>query len=346
MPAKLSAVVVGFGDEPGLERCLNAVLAALGADDELLLVDNGFVGGAARALAVSDRIRVLGSGTNLGFTGGCNLASRHARGDVIVLVNSDAYVRPGSLAVLADVAVRPGVGIASGCLRLAADPDLVNTVGNPVHYLGISWAGACGEPAADFAVEEDLASATGGFMAIRRTLWNELGGFRDVYFAYLEDTELSLRCHLRGLRVVFVPEAVALHDYEFGRHPEKMYLLERNRFLLLATVFPGRVLRAALPMILVTEPLFLALAVLQGWAGQKLRAWWWLLAHRAELRDLRAAVQGERVIADETFAALLATRIEPPMVTAPPGMSLANTVLDRYWRRRWAPAGLSPRARR
>ena len=71
----------------------------------------------------------------------------------------------------------------------------------------------------------------GAAMVLRRELWDELGGFEPRYFAYHEDVELCRRCWHRGLELVNVPGAVAVHRYEFGREPSKVYLSERNRLL-------------------------------------------------------------------------------------------------------------------
>jgi GT2 family glycosyltransferase len=329
---RASVVVVAFGEEQELEACLDAVVADVGAGDEVLLVDNGFGGGRARLDRYAGTVRVVGDGSNLGFSGGCNLAAREATGEVLVFVNSDAIAQPGSVARLVTVALRQGVGIASGCLRLADRPDRLNSAGNPVHYLGVTWSGHYGEPVADHSDEIAVPTATGGFFAMRRALWNELGGFPAAYFTYYEDTELSLRCRLRGLEVVYVPSACADHDYEFSKNPAKMYFLERNRLLTVATVFPPRNLRAVLPMLLLTEPMFLLLAALQGWAGQKVRGWAWLWRHRREIAARRRMVQADRAIDEPAFARLLASRIEPKMMSSPPGMGIVNLVLASYWR--------------
>jgi GT2 family glycosyltransferase len=304
----------------------------MGHEDEILVVDNGFRGGPARLEPYAGAVRIVGDGTNLGFTGGCNLAAREASAEVLVFVNSDAIVQPGSVAALASVALREEVGIASGCLRLADQPDKLNSAGNPVHYLGVTWAGHYGEPVAEHSEETPVATATGGFFAIRRVLWNELGGFPASYFAYHEDTELSLRCWLRGLEVRFVPSARADHHYEFSRNSQKMYFLERNRLATVATVFPSRTLRAVLPMVLLTEPMFLLLAVLQGWGGQKVRGWIWLWRQRREIAARRRIVQADRRLDEPAFARLLVSRIEPAMISAPPGMGGVNLFLGLYWK--------------
>ncbi len=66
------------------------------------------------------------------------------------------------------MAARPEVGIASASIRLADDPDLLNSAGNPVHFLGFCWSGAFGEPAANYPVEAEVLSAAGTAMALRR----------------------------------------------------------------------------------------------------------------------------------------------------------------------------------
>lgn len=331
---RATIVVLAYGAEPGLEACLDAILADAGSADELIVIDNGFDGGPGRLNGYVDRIRLIGTGENLGFAGGCNLAASQAHGGTLVFVNSDAVVRPASLSPLIGLAGQPGTGIACGCLRLASDPDLVNSVGNPIHYTGVTWAGHCGEPATEHLAQGPVPVATGGFFALRREVWELLGGFHEVYFAYHEDTDLSLRCHLRGLEVVYVPAAVAVHHYEFSRNDLKMYLVERNRLMLVATVFPGAILRVVLPMVLLTEPMLLVMALLQGWARQKVRGWVWLLRHRRLIVKMRAQIQATRSerFTDADFAALLVGRIEPPMVEPPPGISALNAVLAAYWK--------------
>lgn len=326
-----SVILLGYGDEPFLEEALAAIEADCGPLDEIILVDNGIEGRSAREGAWPARVRIVGDGENTGFSGGCVRGAAAAMGDAFVFVNSDAIVRRGTFDALTRGLGQPGVGIACGCLRLAGQPDLVNSVGNPLHFSGISWAGACGEPAVDHLVERDVAVATGGLLALSRTAWDALDGFDELYFAYHEDTDLSLRAWLLGMCVRYVPDAVADHHYEFGRSPIKMYLVERNRLITVLTDYPARLLRAVLPALVGMELLILLQSVLQGWATQKLKSWWWLARHARLLRARRTKVQSEVTASDADIAALLVARIEPPMMAPPPGMGLVNRVLQAYW---------------
>ncbi len=331
MPPAASVIVLGYGAEEFLEESLRSVVADLRPGDEVLLVDNGIEAAAERRTGWPEAVRVLTPGTNTGFAGGCREGVDASAGEVLVFVNSDAIVRPGAVGRLVEATAAPDVGIAGGCLRLADEPDKVNSVGNPLHYSGITWAGSCGEDAALHREPTDVAVATGGFFALRRQVWDDLGGFDPMYFAYHEDTDLSVRSWLTGRRVVYVPDAVADHHYEFGRSPLKMYLVERNRLITVFTDFPPDLLRRVVPALFVIEPLLLVQAVLQGWSRQKVSSWVWVVRHRRLLGSRRERVQSA-VTAPKALDAHLVTRIEPPMVAAPPGMGLVNGALALYWR--------------
>src|SRR2546423_13750241 len=97
-------------------------------------------------------------------------------------------------------------------------------------------------------------------MAMRAETFRELGGFTEELFMYLEDTELGWRARLRGLRVVVAPGADVYHDYEFGRNPTKIALLERNREIFVLTAYSLRLILLLAPVLAATELAMLAVA--------------------------------------------------------------------------------------
>ena len=326
---RVTAVVLAWGDEPLLMEAVHAVLASEGVEADVVLVDNGCTNDAVEVLDGQPGVTVVRPGANLGFAGGCNLGARHATAEHLAFVNGDAVVTPGALAALV-AALAPDVALTTASLRLHDQPDVVNSVGNPVHYTGLSWAGGLGRPAADFPEPRDVASASGAATVCRAEVFAELGGFCEEMFAYCEDTDLSLRAWQRGWRVVYVPDAVVLHRYEFSRNPLKLYLLERNRLLMVLTLWgPGLLARVALPLVGLELATF-AMALRGGWARQKLKAWWWLLRHTGYLRARRREVRAARRLPDRRFAGLLTGDLDPavPGLTVP---RVADTGSRAYW---------------
>lgn len=328
---RVSAVVLAFGEQPYVLEVVDRLLASVDVDVDVVLVDNGCTSPDLTPLRSRPGVTVLDPGHNTGFTGGCNLGARAADGEYLAFINSDAMVEPDALAALVRVAQRPEVGIASASLRLADQPDRMNSAGNPVHVLGLSWAGGLGQPARDFAVETEIASATGAAMVVRREVWAALGGFTEEFFAYCEDTDLSLRCWQAGWSVVYVPDAVVGHHYEFSRNPAKWYLLERNRLVLLLCDYQLRTLLLLLPALLALEAALFAVAAASGWADAKRNGYRWLWDNRRWLRTRRRAVQAHRRRPDRAVAPLLTARFDSQVLPLPVGTAVLNAVMSGYW---------------
>lgn len=327
----VSAVIVAFGDEPWLEPCVLACRDQDGVSVEVVLVDNGCTDGAVDRLEGTPGVVVVRPGRNLGFAAGCNLGAAHATARVLAMVNPDTQPARDSLAALAGVAERPDVGVSTCSLRLARDPELLNSAGNEVHFLGLSWSGAFEERAAAHDRRRDVLAASGAGMAIRRELWEQMGGFVEEMFAYQEDAELSLRCWQMGLRVVFVPESVIVHRYEFSRNPRKFFLLDRNRLLVVLTLYQARTLLLLAPLLVLQELAMFAVAAAQGWLPQRLRSVGWLLGHVRFLRQRRRWVASQRRVGDAVLAPMMATVVQPGNLPLPAWAVTAQAPLVWWW---------------
>ena len=297
-------------------------------DAEVIVVDNA---GNDRPVAERFGVRLVEPGRNLGFAGGCNRGAAETTGDVLVFLNPDTVVHPRALSRLAETLQDHAIGIAMARLRLLDRPELLNSGGTVLHVSGLAWAGRYGEPADEVSELEDVAAPSGAAMAIRADLFRELGGFTDELFMYLEDTELGWRAHLHGLRVVVDPGADVYHEYEFGRHPAKIALLERNREIFVLTAYSLRLLLLLMPALAVTELAMLAVAAKQRWLGGKLGGWWWCVSHARWLARHRQSAQRLRRVRDRELAGLLTPILDPRMVRLPRPVVVANRVLRPYW---------------
>lgn len=329
--ASVSVVVVAYGPDPWLEPCVHAILGSTGAAVEVILVDNGGTRGIVERLAELPGLRAVSSGGNVGFAAGCHLGVEAATAPVVAFLNPDTMVAPAAVAELAAVAQRPSVGLATASVRLADRPDRINSAGNEIHFLGMSWAGHYGEPADRTLVERPVTAASGAAMACRRSVWEALGGFEPRFFAYCEDADLSLRAWQRGLEVRFVPSAVVWHRYEFSRNAAKLMLLERNRLVVVLTCFGSRQLAVTLPALLAFETFMLLYALLGGWFAQKLAGYSWLMRHRRWLRHRRAAVQSARLVPERVIADLLSSHLRPQNHPIPRFLSPVDRILAGYW---------------
>ncbi len=328
----ISLIVVTHNSSSSVAELLRQAIGQLGADDELIVVDNGSSDTTVDAVRqVAPAARVIEQG-NAGFAGGCNAGADVANGDLLLFLNPDLVLCDGALAALRDGADQPGWQAWQPLVELE-DGRRVNTAGGEVHFTGIAWAGRCGEPTDSVGERpRPVAFASGAALAVRAPTWRALGGMPQRFFLYAEDLEFGLRVWLGGGRVGLVPAARVRHDYEFAKGDYKWRMLERNRLATVFTVWPAGLLVALLPALLITELALVFVAARGRWLGALLRAWADVLRWVPWIARRRRAVQSGRAISSAEFATLLTHGLDSPFIALPSVVrGFVTAGLRGYW---------------
>jgi GT2 family glycosyltransferase len=209
----ISVIVVTHNGRRWLEDCLRSVLAQDGCAFEVVLVDN--CSSDESVALVQHRfpeVRILPLSENQGFAGGNNAGARVARGDLLVFLNNDTVVEPGWLRALTDALERdPGAGLTTSRIVFLHEPDTVDSAGDGYLRAGGGFKRHHGASAGAVQTSDCPFSACGAGFAIRRALFDELGGFDEDLFLVYEDIDLSYRARLRGWHVRYVPSAIVRH---------------------------------------------------------------------------------------------------------------------------------------
>ncbi|MEQ7050306.1 glycosyltransferase [Paenibacillaceae sp. P-4] len=160
-----------------------------------------------------ENVTVVRDGENRGFLLNCNNAAEHANGKYIFFLNNDTNVQPEWLSSLVNLMENDNTIGLSGS-------KLVYPDGRQQEAGGIIWNDASGwnygrlddphKPDYNYVKESDYIS--GAAIMIRKSLWDQLGGFDERYVpAYFEDTDLAFEVRRLGYRVVFQPSSVVVH---------------------------------------------------------------------------------------------------------------------------------------
>lgn len=220
----MAVAVVNWNTRELLRQCLRSVLA--GPATEVVVVDNGSSDGSAEMVRREfPGVRLEVEPSNPGYGAGCNTGVRATAADFVLVLNSDTIVPPDALPALSAVldaepraaivgprllnpdgtpqrSVYPFPGPVARLLLHQPFATLVETL-PPLRrrYVGRWWGGRT----------RVVPWVLGAAFAIRRTAFEEVGGFDESYEMYFEEVDLCYRLGRRGWRTLFAPVTTIVH---------------------------------------------------------------------------------------------------------------------------------------
>lgn len=251
----VSVVVVNYNGRELLPACLASLRTQTYARREVILVDNGSRDGSVALVAEQfPEVKLVVLGENQGFAVGCNRGFREAAGEWLATLNTDAVADPAWLEQLVRAAAgTPAVGMVASRMVFADRPSVINSTGITVDRAGVAWDRGCGATIETTAESLEAFGPSGGAALYRRALIDQLGGFDEDFFMYLEDVDLAWRAQLAGWRCAYASGARVIHAHSATAGADsafKRYLLARNRVWLLAKNYPTPELWLYLPAII------------------------------------------------------------------------------------------------
>ncbi len=208
----ISIVLPNFNGATLLSKNLSRVIAASDGSEIIVVDDYSTDDSVAVVKKLFPTVRVIVKQKNSGFAQTVNVGVAGARGDIVVLLNTDVVPQKGFLTPLLKHFSDPSV-FAVGCLEKNPEKDGVVFRGRAIaHWEKGFYIHARGE-----VHKRDTAWASGGSSAFRKATWNVLGGMDTVFNPfYWEDIDLSYRAMKAGYRVVFEPKSSVWHYHEHG----------------------------------------------------------------------------------------------------------------------------------
>jgi GT2 family glycosyltransferase len=212
-------------------RCAGSVVAAGRAGEAEIsctVVDNASSDGTREALAERlPEVRVLRNEENAGYGAACNQGLAEGDGELVLILNSDVFARPGAIGRLARFLADSDGHVAAGGRLVDPGTESVQ-VGHNVRafpsfgpqaaqMLGLErhWPA---NPLSrrylcldlDYGRTQDVDQPAGSCLAVRRADFDAVGGFDEGFFYWYEDVDLVRRLRDRG-RVAYVHDATFEH---------------------------------------------------------------------------------------------------------------------------------------
>ncbi len=225
---RVSAVIATFNRRDAVISVLDRLRSL--PVDEVVVVDNGSSDGTAEALRARGDVRVVEAGANLGFAGR-NLGAREATGELLLILDDDAYPLPAAIEFMVEAfRRRRTLAVAGGLVR---DLGPGGTIVKSTEVGTFDWwlrAGRRRTP------PEGLPAFffPDGACMIRRDAFLEVGGFYEPFFlSDIDGLDLATRLLARGWDVRYYPQALFDHlKIRSGRQvntaDRRLYMRVRN----------------------------------------------------------------------------------------------------------------------
>jgi len=213
---KAAIVIVTYNSDEEIKACLAACRSQA---KTVVVVDNASRDGSAKFATIANP-------TNLGFAAAVNQGFRITQEPLVLVLNPDCRIE-GSLAGMTALFDDPQIGAAGGLLlhpdgspqtgfTIRRFPTLANQIfemaglnrvcaSNPLNrgYRALDL---------DLSQEQDVDQPAGAFLMIRRSAWEQLGGFDEKFYpVWFEDVDFCYRLRQAGWRIRYTPLARATH---------------------------------------------------------------------------------------------------------------------------------------
>ena len=214
--------------------------------------------------------------------------------------------------------------------------DLVNSLGNVIHYLGFGYTD--GHKIPDMTNQSRRASyqinyCSGAACLINIKALHKAGLFNEEFFMYHEDLDLGWRISLMGYKNMIDPSAVVYHKYEFSRSIQKYYYMERNRWLVILQNYKLLTLLLILPALVMMEAGLLIMSFGGGWGREKLKVYAYFLKTITwqNIWRTRRLIQRSRQVSDSQVIKNFSGVIEHQDLPARGLDKIANIFFNAYW---------------
>ncbi|MDP2966408.1 MAG: glycosyltransferase family 2 protein [Pelolinea sp.] len=223
----LDFIIINWNSALQLRRCVDSILSStIQIPGKLIVVDNCSTDTSMKGLNGIKNLQIFQQSKNLGFGGGCNLGSSQSRAGFFLFLNPDIQFLPDSLKRVVDFLNSPELLPETGIIgvqlqnpdgsiqiniarfprfkelfpRMAGFDRICPRIFKP-HYVKDM----------DYTKNQLVDQVPGAFFLVRRTCFEQLGGFDERFFMYYEDVDFSYRAHLAGWKTQYLADVKVIH---------------------------------------------------------------------------------------------------------------------------------------
>lgn len=206
-------VIPNLNGKKFLKNCLDSLMDQSRQDFSIIFIDNGSEDGSAEYVESHyPEVKVCRNEKNMGFCRAVNQGILMSRTPYVILLNNDTVCESSFVEELIGAIEKREDAFACAPMMLQmSDPERMDDGGDYYCALGWAYAYGKGKEARNYVKEREIFSACAGASIYRRKIFDEIGLFDEVHFAYLEDIDIAYRARIAGYRNYYIPSARVRH---------------------------------------------------------------------------------------------------------------------------------------
>lgn len=248
-----SIIIVTWNALHHLKTFLPSVYATKYEHFEIILADNASSDGSAQWVQNHfPKVRIIPLDQNYGYCGGNNRAAAYATFDNLIFLNNDVEVSPNWLDAQAKLLEsHPEIGVIQPKIRSWEDRDKFEYAGAAGGFIDINGFPFCRGRLFDhiesdngqYDTDTPIFWASGAALTIRKSLFEQLGGFYEPFEFHMEEIDLCWRAQLHGHQVWYCHNSIVYHlggGSLPADSPRKTYYNFRNNLIMLGRNLPKK----------------------------------------------------------------------------------------------------------
>lgn len=239
---KASVIIPNYNGENFIRPCLDSLKNQTETSFEIIIVDNcsedrslGIIEGYKDYFG--ERLKLIRLDKNYGFSRAVNEGIKISSAPYSILLNNDTEADKCFVEEMVK-GIRKSKNIFSCAAKMVqySHHDRIDSAGDFYTVIGCTYTKGYGKNPELYNSKEDIFSACAGAAIYRKKIFDQIGYFDEMHFAYLEDVDIGYRAKIYGYRNVFLPKAKVYHvgsGSSGSRHNEfKVRLAARNNVYL------------------------------------------------------------------------------------------------------------------
>ncbi len=210
---EVTIVIPNYNGRKYLVPCLEALYGMTAVDMEVVVVDNGSEDQSIEeAERLYPQVRYMLLDKNYGFCRAVNEGIQASRTEYVLLLNNDTEIKKGFVEnLLRTIKKSPKIFSVESKMIQYGNHSLIDSAGTYYNALGWAFARGRDSSAGKYNRRSRTFAACAGAAIYRKSVFEEIGGFDENYFAYLEDIDMGYRARIYGYINLYEPKAEVIH---------------------------------------------------------------------------------------------------------------------------------------